>query len=507
MLKYNVLANFFGKGWSLLIGLIFVPFYISFLGIEAYGLIGFFSTIQATVSLLDFGLSATMNREMARFSVHPDRSDESRDLARTLEIVYWCVGIIIGIGIYFAASWLSTNWVNAKNVSIQVVQQSIVLMGITISLQWPIGLYSGGLSGLERQVSLNMFTASLGTFRSVGAILVLWIISPTLTAFFYWQIFVSILQVIFITIMFWKYMPQGTRLVRFDVRLLRRVWRFTAGMSATAFVTFLISQIDKVILSKILPLNMFGYYTLANQINIATRMSGSSIFNAFLPRFSALVAKGDEKALRTLYHQGCQLVSAVVLPVSAIIALFSYKLIFMWTQNETIALMTYPIASILVMGSVFNSLMGIPYDMTVAHGWVKLGFYQNLLSAIVLVPAIFFLATHFGGIGAAWAWVTLNFGCMLISAPIIHNRILKGELRQWYLVDIGFPLLVSFAVSGLCWWFMPRNLRAWPELFIIGAALTLTLTACVVSLPYIRQRVLGFINLQKRLEYVFGNKQ
>lgn len=78
VLQKNVLANFLGKGWSLLMGLVFVPFYIRFLGVEAYGIIGFFSTLLVAVSLLEFGLSATMNREMARYSVQPERSDEGR---------------------------------------------------------------------------------------------------------------------------------------------------------------------------------------------------------------------------------------------------------------------------------------------------------------------------------------------------------------------------------------------------------------------------------------------
>ena len=47
-------------------GFVFVPVYISYLGIEAYGLIGLFATLQAWLSLLDLGLSPTLNREMAR---------------------------------------------------------------------------------------------------------------------------------------------------------------------------------------------------------------------------------------------------------------------------------------------------------------------------------------------------------------------------------------------------------------------------------------------------------
>ena len=494
-LKQNISANFLGKGWSLFIGLFSVPFYIRFLGIEAYGLVGFFATLQATVALLDFGLSATMNREMARYSVRLDKSDEARDLTRTLEIAYWVTGLIIGVGVYGAAPWVVTSWIKVGALPANLVQQAIVMMGIIIAFQWPIGLYNGGLMGLERQVLLNGLTAILGTLRSVGAVLILWLVKPTVTFFFSWQIFISIIQVAVFTVFFWRTLPPGSRYARFDLRLLHGVWRFTAGMSATAFVTFFLSQLDKIILSKILTLEMFGYYILANQVNTALRMSSASIFTALLPRFSSLVAKDDGHNLKMLYHQGCQLVSLVVLPASAVVAFFAFQLISIWTHNEIVAQTAAPIASLLVLGSALNSMMGLPYDLTVAYGWVRMGFYQNLISAILLVPAITVLAIRFGGIGAAIVWVILNAGSMLISAPIIHRRILNGELRQWYLVDIGLPFVISFIVAGFGWWVVPNNLPIGQTILAIALISAATLAACAISLPFIRNKLWYMLSL------------
>jgi len=41
-LKLNIIANYTGKAWTALMSLAFIPLYIKFIGIEAYGLIGFF---------------------------------------------------------------------------------------------------------------------------------------------------------------------------------------------------------------------------------------------------------------------------------------------------------------------------------------------------------------------------------------------------------------------------------------------------------------------------------
>jgi hypothetical protein len=45
--KLDLAANFAGVGWSVLMQIACVPLYLKFLGIEAYGLIGFYLMLQA----------------------------------------------------------------------------------------------------------------------------------------------------------------------------------------------------------------------------------------------------------------------------------------------------------------------------------------------------------------------------------------------------------------------------------------------------------------------------
>lgn len=54
-LKKNIFSNYFGAGWVALMTLAFIPLYIRYLWIEAYGLIGIFAMLQGLLSLLDFG--------------------------------------------------------------------------------------------------------------------------------------------------------------------------------------------------------------------------------------------------------------------------------------------------------------------------------------------------------------------------------------------------------------------------------------------------------------------
>src|SRR5689334_19746856 len=117
-----------GSGWSVLVSLAFVPVYLHFLGMEAYGLIGFFLTAIATLSLLDLGLGTVANRELARLSVQDGASMQMRDLVRTLEVVYWAMGALIALGFAVLAPFIAAHWVQAQQLSQEAVERALIIM-------------------------------------------------------------------------------------------------------------------------------------------------------------------------------------------------------------------------------------------------------------------------------------------------------------------------------------------------------------------------------------------
>ena len=88
-LKKNILANYISQIYVAIIGIIMVPLYIKYMGSEAYGLVGFFSMLQAWFMLLDMGLTPTMARETARFRGGATDALSYRRLVRALERYFW----------------------------------------------------------------------------------------------------------------------------------------------------------------------------------------------------------------------------------------------------------------------------------------------------------------------------------------------------------------------------------------------------------------------------------
>ena len=208
VVKKNILANFSGSFLTSVISIIFIPLYIKYLGIEAWGIIGIFSTIQSAVIILDLGLSASMTREISKYSILPNSEVIMRNIVRTLEIIYWITAIIIIFIIIISSHFITYNWLNKGNIDQSVIQSSIILMGFAIGLQWPSSLYSGGLVGLQKHVLLNIINVSINLLRSVGVILILIFVNRSVFAFFIWQALVSLLNSLVLYFFLWKNLPR-----------------------------------------------------------------------------------------------------------------------------------------------------------------------------------------------------------------------------------------------------------------------------------------------------------
>jgi O-antigen/teichoic acid export membrane protein len=492
-LKKNIAANFAGGIWQTIMGLVFIPLYIHFMGIESYGLIGIFATLQVICGLLDVGLGSTLTREMARLSALPSKEQEMRNLVRTLEILYWSIAVFVGISVVSLSPWIAHQWIKAGQLSPKTIEQALFIMGVVIAFQMPIGFYSGGLMGLQKQVLLNMINSCMSTLRGAGAVLILWLVSPTIQAFLLWQIIINIVNTLFLAMFIWRRLPHGSNKAVFQKRLLKGIGRFAAGMSGISILAVILTQLDKVILSKILSLEMFGYYMLASMVGMSLGRLFTPFFSSIYPRFTQLVSINDQDGLRQLYHNSCQFMSVLILPVAIVIALFSYEIILLWTQNPTTAERTHLLVSILICGTALNGLMNLPYALQLAFGWTLLSIVKNIIAVFILVPLIIYMAMHYGATGAASVWLFLNIGYVIFEIPIMHRRLLREEKWRWYWQDVTAPLIAGLSIAGLGRLFFNGTTSQFMMLLSLMIISALTLVTTFISVPTMRSRLYGRI--------------
>jgi len=466
-------------------GLAFIPLYIKYLGIEAYGLIGLFALLQAWLSLLDMGMTPTLGREMARFTGGSHSAQSIRDLLRSIEVIALGIAVLIAGGIALGANWIATSWLQAEALPAEVVAQAFMVMGLVTAIRFMESVYRSSIVGLQRQVLYNVVNSAMVTLRGLGAVGVLVWVSASIEAFFIWQGLVSIATLIILAVTTYASLPRAERTGRFSLEVLRGVWKFAGGMIGITFLALLLTQVDKILLSKLLSLSDYGYYTLAAVVAGALYMVIAPITQAFYPRLCELHARNDQAALIDTYHKGAQLVSVFAGSVAIVVILFAETFLRLWTQDPDLAQRTSTLLSLLMLGNLLNGLMHIPYMTQLAHGWTRLAVRINIVAVAVIVPAILWATPRFGAEGAAWVWVGLNSGYVLIGVHFMYRRILGTEKWRWYAQDVFSPLLVGSAAAGAIalLWNAESNNFADISLLILAAVITLTATILSTSIP------------------------
>ncbi len=485
-LRRNTIANFVGRGFSAFASIVFTPIYLKFLDAESYGLVGISATMQAIAFLMTLGLSSTLTREFARLSGTHGDANEQRNLLRTLEVAYWSLCLTVGVVAFLASAWIAQRWVISQKLSVETVHRSLILIGATLPLELAAAFYQGGLIGLQRQVFQNVVRSTISAVRVLGSCAVLIWYSPNIQSFLAWQVVVGILQVVVYGSMLWRSLPSSTRRPRFQKPILLSLARYSLGMAGTSFTATIISQLDKVVLSKVLPLKSMGYYTLAGLLASGITIVVGPLQTAIFPRLSQLAAQPESSTLVELYHRSCQVVSLLVLPVGLVVSVFSREVLVAWTHNAEIAQEAHMVTSILVIGSICNALTTIPYTLQIAHGWTSLGFYTNLVAMVLLAPLLLVLTKFYGAVGAASVWLILNLGYVLILVRLMHRKLLLGELSGWYLNDVGLPVACTLSVVLFCRWVTHMPSSRFAIVIQLGFIWALASAACGLSSRFIR---------------------
>ncbi len=463
-----IVTNYISQAWVAFIGLAFLPLFIKYLGVEAYGLVGFFALIQTWLALLDMGMTPTLNREMARFHAGAHEISSIKNLLRSLEVLCIGISVFIVLVVFCSSDWLASSWLKVERMGVKQVSEGISIIAFIVGLRFMEGLYRGGLLGLHKQIWYNVANALLATIRNVGAVIVM-LFSPSIISFFVWQAIIS-----FITVLIYAYklntsLPRTGFPSRFSIDAISKIWKFAGGMFSITILSLLLTQIDKLLLSKLISLESFSYYTLAATLAGVLFMIVGPITQAVYPKIINLITLDKKQELIHLYHRSAQLVTVMTGTLTAVVCIYSSEVIYVWSGQYSLAENTGSILAILIVGNFLNVLMYLPYHMQLANGWTTLAFKTNLVAVCLLGPAILIVVPKYGVVSAALIWCLLNAFYVFIVIQIMHKKLLKTEMIKWYVQDVFNPLIGPITICLLARLFIPNfdGRLAWFGFFIV----------------------------------------
>ncbi len=465
-IRWNLAANLGGQVWRALMSLAFVPVYLRILGVEAFGLIGLYASLQLTLGLLDIGLRPALAREMARFTGGGIDLARLRTLLRSVELCLAAMALLIAVIMLAAAPWLARDWVNPRDIHPDVVAHAFMAMGLVAALQFIEVAYDTCLAGLQRQVIQNVIVTIVATLRGFGAVAVLWF-APQITAFFLWQAVVAMLSLLALRAAVYRSLPPAAGPARFSLAALAGVRGYAVGMFGIAALTLLLTHSDKFLLSRFMPLSDVGHYMLAASLVGAIAMFSTPIGGTFYPVLTARLQAGDEAGMVRSFHHLNRLMLLAVGTAAAMFVAFGERLMNVWIHDPAASGRAAPVMALLAMSALFNALTTPPYMLQLAHGVTRLTLQINAALLVVFAPIVYFLISRFGAIGAGAYIAALAFAGLVLSAGFTFRRFLPPDARRQWLRDIGVLGLVLFGAAFALRAIVPQSLPLVGELLLL----------------------------------------
>jgi O-antigen/teichoic acid export membrane protein len=427
--------------------------YLKYMGAEAYGLVGFFTMLQAWFNLLDMGLTPTVAREAARFRGRATDALSYRRLLRALQLIFVSIAFIGGSTLFAFSGFIAHHWLNVQSLSFDQVEIALKLMALGVALRWMSGLYRGCISGAEELVWLGGFNAILATLRFVVVVPVLIWIGHSTQIFFAYQLLVAVIELGCLMVKArgtFPKIPDEKPLgwsASFLFAPIKSVLGFSLTIAFTSTIWILVTQADKLILSKLLALSEYGYFTLAVLAASGVMMVSGPITSALLPRMARLQAEGDEAGLIALYRNATQMVAVIALPTCLLLAFFPEQVLWIWTGDMHAAAQAAPVLRLYALGNGFLVISAFPYYLQFAKGDLRLHLLGNLFFLLFLIPLLIWASMKYGSSGAGYVWLFSNAMYLLAWAPMVHRRFAKGLHHQWLIHDLGLIAFPSALVA------------------------------------------------------------
>lgn len=496
-LKKNIIANYAGQLYVTAVGILILPLYIRYMGAEAYGLVGFFTMLQAWFTLLDLGLTPTISRETARYQGGAMSALAYRQLFRVLSAIFLTIAVLGGGVLLLLSETVASRWLKVVELSIDEVILAVEIMAVSVALRWMGGLYRGVINGSERLVWLSGFNVLIATIRFISVFASMWFWGFTPTVFFTHQLAAALLEFFGLYLMSQRLLPARDIIkqpVGWNLQAVRPVLSFSLTIAFTSSVWVLVTQTDKLVLSGILPLAEYGFFTLAVLIASGIMVISGPISSAIMPRMARLHAEGKGHELIKVYRHATQLVSVIAGSAAITVAMCAEQLLYAWTGDIHLAEKTAPILRLYAVGNGCLAVGAFSYYLQYAKGNLRYHLIGNAVMAVFLIPSIIVVALHYGGVGVGYVWLVMNFMFLLVWVAYVHHKLAPGLHQKWLLKDVlGAYALGGISAAAIYTIFPETDFtsRLSSLLYVLGVGL-FVIASAVLAIDKVRATVLFF---------------
>ncbi len=472
--KSNYIYLYLSQIYIVIIGIVIVPFHLKYLGAAAYGLIGFYTTIQVIFQLLDVGMTPTLSREASKLHAGVVRQESTQSYLRVLELCFLLITSTIFCISFFSIETFGKSWFSSAELSSDIINQALFYLILVAGVRWFSGLYRAFIAGFENQVWLSKLNIIITTLRFVGVLPVLILFKASIVVFFKYQLLIALLEVFLLALKIncyvrfkFYYIPSLK-----DVYLLRSTFKLSLTAGCAGILWVLASQSDKIMLSKMISLESFGYFSmvilLVNSITVIT----APVTKVTLPKLTKLSELGLRDEFNRLYISTSKNITRIAFTIAIFFSFFGYEVVYIWTADHSIANKIYILVTFYAVGYALLSVSSLTYYFQMAKGNVKLHMIGVFIYLILINLLLLFFINNYGLEGAGYAWLITNFIYMFFWCPYVIFKFEKSLVRKLFITDFIvclFNIVVVFLFLFLFFKFLNVEGYIYTFLYLVFA--------------------------------------
>ena len=408
-LTRNLTLQFASQAVAIVISVITVGVLARRLEVEAFGGYNFlFTFIFFFLAFNDLGIPTTVLREITQTP------------ARTESLVQNMIGLRLVMAVVsIAVGWAVIVWLD--------LPPAYRLAQLAFLLVLPIQAMGASLVVLQSKIQIGRVVAIEITNRVVAFALMLCALAAHQGLL--WVVVALVVGDLVGTGLTLAMTWRDVRPVpRFDLSVWRPVVRMSLPLSGNSVLAAVLNRIDMVLLQKMSPSPEMGlarvaHYGSAYRVpNLAERVP-LLMMGTIFPMMVSFAAT-DLSALRRLYFKTLFLLSAIALPMVAVVTVAAPYVVNAWIGPDYAPVV--PLMRALIWASAFLYVALPPANLLIALRRQRINFWMMIPATLLNIGLNLYLIPTYGALGAAWANVAsygfLAVGYLIAVAIVLPAR-------------------------------------------------------------------------------------
>jgi O-antigen/teichoic acid export membrane protein len=416
-IRRNTLWNLFGSAAPMVIGFASIPYIYQQIGIERIGVLTLIWALIGYFSIFDFGLGRAITQRIASLASH-QTEQQRKTTATTGVFLTLLIGVVGSLAGLAAIEFAGVGWINSARNLDQEIYASFLLACLAIPATTATAGLRGILEGVQRFKAINLLKLILGLSNFLGPIASIAWFGPRLD----YTVGALVLARYIILIAHCLCIKKILKNIRDNLSLeeTKHLFQFGGWMTLSNFIGPLMVVADRFLIANFLGAAVVAYYTIPAEFMIRLLVLPAAITTTLFPVFSKYISENNYADAIALYKKSMKFIFLIMgaIAISIVIgADFGLKL---WL-GPVFAEKSTALASVLVVGILFNSMALVPHAYIQASGDARSTALIHVFESALYIPALLILIQMHGILGAAIAWMLRA----LLDLILLHTRTLR----------------------------------------------------------------------------------